>query len=227
MSKKLPYFQFEPAQYLSGDILLCSYEAQGVFIHLISIYWQRDCQLTMLKAQRMIKSEALNELIDEDIIKLEGHNDDIIISFLDQQFEQITKQKKRLSDAGKKGAQVKKDKAKPKPPLSEAKAPLKQPDKIREDKIIEEEIIKEFDIFWDTYGKKIGKPKCLSKFSGLPAADRTAILEYIPKYVESTPDITYRKHPITFLNNRGWEDEIIPKQTDPPKQTKLDQVWPS
>lgn len=143
MSKELPYFQFEPAQYLSGDILLCSYEAQGVFVHLMSIYWQRDCELTLFKAQRLIDSKSWDELLDEDIITLEGHNDDIIISFLDRQFEQLTKRKKRLSDAGKKGAEIKKNKATLKSPLSDEQPTFKQPEEIREEEKRKEEIIKE------------------------------------------------------------------------------------
>jgi len=132
MSKELPYFQFEPAQYLSGDIQLCSLEAQGVFINLLAIYWQRDCQLTLDQAKRRLKSDSFKELISENIIKLDDN--DIIIAFLDEQYELITKRKKRLSDAGRKGAKAKKDKATLKPPLSQASATLKQPDKIRGDK---------------------------------------------------------------------------------------------
>ena len=154
MAKELPYFQFEPAEYLSGDILLCSYEAQGVFVHLMAIYWQRDCQLTLFKAQRLLREEALNELIEEDVIKLEGANDDIIISFLDKQYELISKRKKQLSDAGKKGAEAKKAKATLKPPLSDDETPHKQPEEIKGDKKIEEEIIFNFKNSLLVYGFK-------------------------------------------------------------------------
>lgn len=43
MAKELPYFQFEPAQYLTGTVQLCSLPAQGLFINIQSIYWQREC----------------------------------------------------------------------------------------------------------------------------------------------------------------------------------------
>ena len=33
----------------------------------------------------------------------------------------------------------------------------------------------------------------------------------MPLYVNSTPDKQFRKHPLTYLNNRGWEDEIVVK----------------
>ena len=45
--------------------------------------------------------------------------------------------------------------------------------------------------------------------------DRKAAIEYIPLYVISQPDKQYRKNFQTFLNQRGWEDELI-GATPPP-----------
>lgn len=70
----------------------------------------------------------------------------------------------------------------------------------------------EFDKFWNLYDKKRGdKAKVKAKFSKLSKADREKIFETLPAYVKNTPDKTYRKDPQTYLNNRSWEDEIIPK----------------
>ena len=135
MAKELPYFQFEPAEYLTGDIQFCSLEAQGLFNNIISMYWQRQCELTFTKIERKFKSnlEALDELIREGIIKVyEG--DLVSIEFLDRQYAERIESKKRLSEAGRKGAKIKKDKATLKPPLSEASTTLKQPEEIRRDK---------------------------------------------------------------------------------------------
>jgi hypothetical protein len=41
MAKELPYFKFEPAEYLTKDVS-CSLAAQGLFINLCSYYWQRS-----------------------------------------------------------------------------------------------------------------------------------------------------------------------------------------
>lgn len=137
MSKKLPYFQFEPAEYLTGNIQFCSLAAQGLFVNIQSIYWQRDCNLTVDHLNRLFKEpELIDQLVKENIIKVSGKS--IKIGFLDIQFEEITERKNRLSIAGKKGARAKKHKATLKPPLSDAEATLKQPDKIKEDKIRED-----------------------------------------------------------------------------------------
>ena len=166
MSKRLPYYQFEPAEYRNGDIQLCSYAAQGVFVNLKSIYWIKGCILTLEQAKRMINSDDhIQELLSENIIKLEG--DSIVIDFLDEQLLLITGQKKRLSDAGKKGAEAKKLKAKEqathKPPLSEALTPLKQLDEIIGDEIKEDEI-KEDEI--TVYPSEVNEcfDNCLSCF---------------------------------------------------------------
>lgn len=66
-----------------------------------------------------------------------------------------------------------------------------------------------FETFWNLYNKKTDRPKCEAKWSKLTTKDREYILKYVPKYVESTPEVQFRKNPYTFLNNRSWENEII------------------
>ena len=34
-------------------------------------------------------------------------------------------------------------------------------------------------------------------------------MKHIPQYIKTTPDKKFRKHPATYLNNHGWEDEIV------------------
>lgn len=67
-----------------------------------------------------------------------------------------------------------------------------------------------FDKAWNLYQKKVGpKEKLKAKWDKLSLKDRKAAIEHIPLYVQSTPDRQYRKHFQTYLNQRGWEDEII------------------
>ena len=136
MAKDLPYFQFEPSEYLAGDISICSLESQGVFINLCCLYWQKECELGLSKALRRFKQGLIQELIDEDVIKVD--EDQIVISFLDDQYNTISERKKKLSEAGRKGGKV----SKPKPPLSDTKATPKHLEKRREEDSKEEEIKK-------------------------------------------------------------------------------------
>lgn len=73
-----------------------------------------------------------------------------------------------------------------------------------------------FNMFWNTYDKKIDKRKCYSKWRKLSSEEKDSALNYIPAYVRATPEKQYRKHPATFLNNKAWENEIIQR----PAQTK-------
>lgn len=70
----------------------------------------------------------------------------------------------------------------------------------------------EFDDFYDAYQKKVGKKaaqKAWTNCVGGNLETRRKIMEHVPKYVASTPDKKFRKHPATYLNGECWEDEII------------------
>ena len=72
----------------------------------------------------------------------------------------------------------------------------------------------DFEDFWAAYGKKVDKPRCVKLWAKMTPNDKKACLEAVPLYVESTPDVTYRKNPSTYLNNRSWENEIIKPRTE-------------
>jgi len=69
-----------------------------------------------------------------------------------------------------------------------------------------------FSDFWDTYDKKRSIHKAEKAWEKLNEQDRADAMAGLPEYKLSTPDKKYRKDPATWLNNRGWEDEIIIKQ---------------
>lgn len=141
MSKRLPYFQFEPAEYLAGDIFFCSYGAQGMFNNICALYWQKDCELKYSQVVKRFKNEELiQELISENIIKVS--KDKITINFLDEQFSKATVKHVVNSENGKKGASKRWQKnseaiAKPSKTNSELDSEIIA---LREDNIREEEI---------------------------------------------------------------------------------------
>lgn len=68
----------------------------------------------------------------------------------------------------------------------------------------------DFEKFWDLYEKKKGdKDKVFKKFNELTTIETKKIFETLPEYVASTPDKQFRKDPMTYLNNKAWDDEII------------------
>lgn len=65
-----------------------------------------------------------------------------------------------------------------------------------------------FEKFWNMYGRKIGREKCLDEFKKLSQQEINQIFVMLPKYINSTPEIKYRKYPKTWLNDKSWNDEI-------------------
>ena len=166
MAKELPYFKFEPAEYLTGDISFCSLSAQGFFIVICSYYWQRNCELTKTQLlKRLNKVDEFNELVSENIILLEDET--IKIKFLDEQLDEVKKTSKTNSENGKKGGRPRKIKPEVNPQetenkptalisLSETKGIREdkiREDKRREDKIRLDEIRKENKINNNNYAK--------------------------------------------------------------------------
>ena len=64
----------------------------------------------------------------------------------------------------------------------------------------------DFASFWRIYNKKNDSKKCKEKFIKLPQKDIDKILEVVMEYVNSTPDVKYRKNPLTWLNGKCWND---------------------
>ena len=70
-----------------------------------------------------------------------------------------------------------------------------------------------FEQWWKIYDKKCGKSDCMKKWQKLTLEEQKACLAATPDYVASTPDKQFRKHPLTFLNQKAWNDEIIIRDT--------------
>lgn len=148
MAKELPYFKFEPAEYLTKDISFCSLSAQGLFINICSYYWQRGCNLTKEQLLRRLNHEQeLNELISEGVIDLK---DGVIkIKFLDNQLLEVESTSVKNSVNGKKGGRPRKEenptesqiKPNEKPNINPTESQTKgiREDEIKEDNNLEEE----------------------------------------------------------------------------------------
>ena len=69
-----------------------------------------------------------------------------------------------------------------------------------------------FSTFWNLYDYKKSKPIAEKKWNSLTDEEREKVIEALPDYVASTNKngkYPSRKYPTTYLNQEGWEDEII------------------
>ena len=69
-----------------------------------------------------------------------------------------------------------------------------------------------FEDFWNLYNKKVGKTKCADKWEKISKSDKELIMKNLPDYLSSIQDKQYQKHPLTYLNNESWLDEVITRQ---------------
>jgi hypothetical protein len=71
-----------------------------------------------------------------------------------------------------------------------------------------------FDTWWSLYNKKVDRAKCEKKWAKLSTEEKRACIAATPAYVASTPDLQFRRHPMTYLNNKSWENQIIPRNNE-------------
>lgn len=76
-------------------------------------------------------------------------------------------------------------------------------------KQVKENINIHFDVFWDLYDYKKNKSDCITKWHSMTDEERTLTIESLDLYKQSTPDKTYRKYPLNYLENECWNDEHI------------------
>jgi hypothetical protein len=100
--------------------------------------------------------------------------------------------------------------------------------KLSKDKLSEESCSitesNDFDSFWKLYAKKVGRKKCIKKWSKIKKTDRDEIIVSLPAYVKSTPDKVFRMNPLTYLNGECWKDEVIELKTEDSYEFSLDDV---
>jgi len=149
MAKDLPYFKFFCSEWNDGDITLEDYNIQGVFINVCSYYWSRECILEsklLYKRFKTVKTE-IDLLVSENHIKIEKGS--VVISFLNEQKEEREQRSELRSRGGKASAKARKLKKLQQESninLTQHQQVLNscstQPQLLREDKIREEDILK-------------------------------------------------------------------------------------
>ena len=148
MAKDLPYFKFFCSEWSDGDITLESYEAQGVFINVCSYYWSNECKVEHKKLLKKFRGseEIISNLINENIFKIDEEQN-VLISFLDEQQSERNKKSKIKSRGGKASAEARKLKKQQNVNTSSTEnehvlnSCLTEAQVLREEKIREEKIV--------------------------------------------------------------------------------------
>ena len=67
-----------------------------------------------------------------------------------------------------------------------------------------------FELFWDAFAKKVDRVKSEKAWAKLTQAHRLEAFAKVPAYVADTPELRYRKNPLTWLTGQCWRDERDP-----------------
>lgn len=74
-------------------------------------------------------------------------------------------------------------------------------------KEVKKEINILFAVFWDAYNKKEGdKRACEKKWNKLTDDDRQKIMDTLPAFKSKIKDKQYQPYPVTYLNQRRWDN---------------------
>ena len=85
-----------------------------------------------------------------------------------------------------------------------------------ESKNKKESILIKFDAFWDIYPRKVGKKKAEDAYkAALNKTTHKIIFDAVNAYI-GVVDLTYCKHPATWLNGECWNDVIDHVQPEAP-----------
>lgn len=90
------------------------------------------------------------------------------------------------------------------------------------------DFIERFNEFWEAYPKKVGKTAVRKKYLALKPSKKLhdAVMQGLENYKNSErwnkDNGAYILNPLTFINERRWEDEIAPMQTKSSLQQQID-----
>lgn len=97
---KLTWFKFTPSDWMMGKIQRCPADTRGMFMNLCCLYWNKECDLSAEDAEIEVDEEHFSILLKKKIIALDGEN--IRISFLDEQMEEILETSEKRREAANK-----------------------------------------------------------------------------------------------------------------------------
>jgi hypothetical protein len=178
------------------------------------IYWSiiedlyNNANALQLDCERIAYELRTDELIVKSVINdfalFQKHDDFFSSDSVQKRLSKRIEISESASKSAKKRWEKLKHDANAMPTQSESNASAMQ----RKGKERKEYTCFTFDEFWNLYGKKLDTKKCKDNFNKLTEKEKEQIKSTISNYINSTPDIQYRKNPLTYLRGKCWQDEI-------------------
>ena len=223
----------------------------GIYIRIITLLWKKEDdgfrwgleEEDMEDLHEALRDRGVDRDVMEDIILHHGLFEKDITEGLPGYFysksilrrrEKMQSKKEMLSNAGKKGMKSRwENRDIITDNIKEDISTLKGSNKVvitnkeKKSKVKEIKLNISFDEIWNLYDYKTGtKEKLRKKWESLTDIEREKIKIHVPLYVKSTPDKQFRKHFQPYLNNCGWEDEILKAVKPKSKTNSVDVLTP-
>lgn len=203
------FYPFHIGDYLSHTSHLTD-EEDLAYRRMMDFYYQSEEPFTdTAKLARKVRSsfEIVGNILTEFFVQEDGawHNKRADL--------EIAKYK-AMKDGGRKGAALRWHKGSDSPPIT---PPNHSPMQTKNQEPRTKNHINitpiGFDLFWDSYGKKVGKPNALKQWLKLkPSAELIdKICSMAEKDKIAKPDVKFRKDPERWLKGQHWLDEVIVK----------------
>tara|TARA_R110002020_G_scaffold9539_2_gene37439 strand:- start:7250 stop:7750 length:501 start_codon:yes stop_codon:yes gene_type:complete len=65
-----------------------------------------------------------------------------------------------------------------------------------------------WNMFWNLYDKKVDMKSAKSSFMNLTIAEMGEAIKGVKAYVDTTPNKKYRKNASSWINQKGWKNEL-------------------
>jgi uncharacterized protein YdaU (DUF1376 family) len=202
------FYPFHIGDYLSHTSHL-SDEEDLAYRRMIDLYYQTEEPFTdTAKLARKVRSsfEIVGNLLHEFFVYEENawHN---------KRADAEIAKYKAMKDGGRKGAAMRWHKPSDSPPIALPNAtpmPTKNQEPRTKNHIKAISPIG-FDLFWNAYNKKIGKPNSLKQWAKIKPDDELLKLIVSKALADASakPDNKFRKDPERWLKGQHWLDEII------------------
>jgi len=231
---KYPWHKRYHGLALNGYMPL-SLEQRGAYTTLLDMMYDQERALVnnerlnagvmgvSLRKYKILIAELIN--LDKIFITDYGH---ISNKKFEKELENKLKTSRKRAESGSKGGR--KTAEKPKKPKDnnddsaasdEANGVAYIRDK-KIDVIKKEKILKRFDEFYDAYALKKSRGQAEKAWARIPIEDHTLIIEAAKVAAKVGGD--YRQHPSTWLNAKGWLDDLTVKSNNGLAENNDD--WP-
>ena len=213
------YFQFEIKEWVSNTAHL-SLEEEAIYLRLVNFYYDSEKPISsdiemISRKLRIANIQMTYAILHEFFTECESG---FIHNRCNLEIAKYHAKSEQASRAGKASAEKR----------FNSRSTAVQPIINQESLIINHKSIKKpppegFELFWNVYDKKVGKPNAIKQWQKIKPDAQLITMIVIKAEADKVakPDNKYRKDPERWLKGQHWLDEVIVEQAVKAKELPL------